>query len=357
MADRVFLPRTGLKHTILFRWRNVREPVMKREVFVREVLMKVLKLKAEEIFCLQENVADRGFEVTLHSSEKCREVFEESGRCKGEGLLVHFVCTNLDNERYRLITVHMYNPHVSVETVCAFLERYGKIMLPPEDSKDEFGIWNGKRYYKCLLKKDTGGYDGLAHPPAFFNIGADRGYLYYARQPLFCKKCRGSGHKEEECKESKERQRPKQCHTCGANGHLWKVCPRRGEASGDQLGGGESRMDKAGPSSPAGEGGQKRQGEKASAEADGGTGGGKEGKKVKKDGGSGEEMDTGGTGRGRTGGGVGRAEGEALSFASGRPANLFGPPSPASTEGTATWAERAGEGEQGEWNVMDENDS
>ena len=343
MADRRFWPRTGRKHMLLFQWRVPDKDQMKREEFVRKVLMGALALKVEEIFCLQDNVADRGFELTLHSSKKCQEVTERFERHGGEELLKRWRCTNLDYTNYRLISVHMYNPHVSAETICTFMERYAQVVHPIEDSRDSFGIWNGTRLVRCLLKKDPGGYEGLAHPPAFFAIGADRGYLYYSRQPLFCKKCRGSGHKEEECKE--RGQRPKACHTCGADGHLHKDCPRRGGAGGGQIG---SRMEKAGPSSPAGEGGQKRQGEKASAEAATGTGGGKEGKKVRKDGGSGDEMDTGGSGKEMTGGGVRRAEeetGGALSFASGRPAGLFGPPSPAPTEGTPTWAERVEEGD------------
>ena len=356
MEEWIRQPKNGLKHTCLFQWRSTKEPIMEREDFVRKVLMGALKLKVVDVFCLQLNPALRGYEVTLHSSEKCLEVEKDFERGKNEDPLILFGFWNIDCLEYRLITVHMYNPHVTPEAVSGFLARYARVEKTVEDCRDMFGIWNGKRQFYCALKKDPGGYDGLAHPPAFFTIGADRGCLYYARQPQFCKKCRGSGHREDTCKgllrcrictaeghQAKDCPAPKACHACGSTGHLSKGCPRRGGAGGGRPGEERTGKEKEAPAEPSKATGETKGGARTGSQAFNGDGVSPvpaEGKKVKKNGKKEELMDTGGSGA------VDQAEGEmvaALSFASGVPASLFGPPSPAPSEGTPTWGERVEE--------------
>uniref|UniRef100_A0A4W4E325 CCHC-type domain-containing protein n=1 Tax=Electrophorus electricus TaxID=8005 RepID=A0A4W4E325_ELEEL len=86
--------------------------------------------------------------------------------------------------------------------------------------RDELGIWNGRRQYQMSFKEDGKG--GLVHPPALFAIDGNRGYLFYRDQPVFCRSCRGHGHKMEDCPEL-------ECLNCLEKGHLARDCrgPRR----------------------------------------------------------------------------------------------------------------------------------
>ncbi|KAJ7985690.1 hypothetical protein DPEC_G00343070 [Dallia pectoralis] len=114
-----------------------------------------------------------------------------------------------------------------------------------------FGIWAGRRQFRVSLKKDQEGFDGLLHPPAFFNIGGDRGYLFYSGQPPFCRHCRSFGHQAAGCERLKcrncgeighvvaECRAPRFCNGCGAQGHIFKDCPARRRTYADAAGGGD----------------------------------------------------------------------------------------------------------------------
>ncbi|MBN3312424.1 ZCHC3 protein, partial [Atractosteus spatula] len=115
------------------------------------------------------------------------------------------------------ITVHTYNPYVPTELITAFLWRCVTVAGQPTEIRDSLGIWYGKSQFRVLLREDPEGVDGFQQPPARFNIGSDRGYLYYPRMLDFCKKCRQSGHKENTCDIVR-------CHNCNKDGHLAKNC-------------------------------------------------------------------------------------------------------------------------------------
>uniref|UniRef100_A0A8C7UAM1 CCHC-type domain-containing protein n=1 Tax=Oncorhynchus mykiss TaxID=8022 RepID=A0A8C7UAM1_ONCMY len=86
-------------------------------------------------------------------------------------------------------------------------------------------------------RRDPEGHDGFLHPPAMFSLGADRGTLYYARQPPFCRRCMAYGHILASCDtrkcrycgsgehEARDCKVPKACHGCGSSAHLWRECP------------------------------------------------------------------------------------------------------------------------------------
>ncbi|MBN3314941.1 ZCHC3 protein, partial [Atractosteus spatula] len=116
----------------------------------------------------------------------------------------------------RTITVHTHNPYVPTERVTAYLGRYVTVVGKPTEIRDD-GVWYGKRQYRVLLKEDPEGVDGFQQPPARFNIGADRGYLFFPWMPDFCNKCRQSGHKANTCDIVR-------CHNCNEDGHLAKTC-------------------------------------------------------------------------------------------------------------------------------------
>ena len=233
------------KNTLRFVWKKTDAPIMQRKLFGKEVLLDCLKLKVEEVFCLQENPLEKAWEVTFQTSDLTERMFGQCQRRGGEEPLSFFDIEDLHRMDERLITVHMFNPHVPEKDIIKFLESYGEMLAPPVKQKDSLGFWTGRTLFSVKLKTDENGYDCLAHPPALFSIGADRGYCFYARQPPFCKKCRGRGHKEANCNVAKKCRfclsaehlaadctRPKACHTCGSTDHLRKDCPERGGAVG-----------------------------------------------------------------------------------------------------------------------------
>uniref|UniRef100_A0A673WIU9 CCHC-type domain-containing protein n=1 Tax=Salmo trutta TaxID=8032 RepID=A0A673WIU9_SALTR len=104
---------------------------------------------------------------------------------------------------------------------------------------DSLGFWNGRRGFQALLREDPKGLGGYLHPPAMFSLGADRGTLFYARQPPFCRRCMAYGHTVASCStrkcrfcgsgehEARDCDEPKACHGCGSSAHLWRDCPAR----------------------------------------------------------------------------------------------------------------------------------
>uniref|UniRef100_A0AAQ4R8C7 CCHC-type domain-containing protein n=1 Tax=Gasterosteus aculeatus aculeatus TaxID=481459 RepID=A0AAQ4R8C7_GASAC len=130
----------------------------------------------------------------------------------------------------------MYNPYVGDETVISWLSRYGKVESAVRYLRDSFGIWSGRRQFKVLLEDNPGGGGGLRHPPAYFSIGEDRGFLFYSGQPSFCRQCRSFGHMATDCTEGRCRNcggrghsvaacgAPKTCHGCGGEGHIVRDC-------------------------------------------------------------------------------------------------------------------------------------
>lgn len=104
--------------------------------------------------------------------------------------------------------------------------------------RDGLSIWTGKRQFRIQLQEDLNREDGLRHPPAVFSIGADRGFLIYAGQPLNCRKCGGKGHDVEHCNQVRCRScngmghstrdctEPKRCHLCGSEEHMARDCTK-----------------------------------------------------------------------------------------------------------------------------------
>ncbi|CAB1325346.1 unnamed protein product [Coregonus sp. 'balchen'] len=144
----------------------------------------------------------------------------------------------------------MFNPHVKEEEVRAFLGRYMDNVSSARLLKDTLGFWNGRRSFQALLKEVPGGLGGYLHPPALFSLGADRGTLFYARQPPFCRRCMTYRHNFASCggrkcrvcgsgaHEAKDCGEPKKCHGCGSSAHLWRDCTARHKSYAAAAGGG-----------------------------------------------------------------------------------------------------------------------
>jgi len=230
------VPRAGLRNTLRFQMKESAVEMMEREVFARVILLDKLKLKVDEVYCLQTNRMEKCFDVTLTTVELYKEVMDKVGKSGKDGIMGKFNVVSLDRPNFRVITLHMFNPYVTDEALTTFLANYAEVLTPARYLKDGVGLWTGKRQFQVLLKTNESGFEGLMHPPAYFNIGADKGFLFYSRQPPFCRRCRRYGHDDGRCGEercrrcsklghtAKECSMPKTCHSCGSLDHLMKDC-------------------------------------------------------------------------------------------------------------------------------------
>uniref|UniRef100_A0A4W5KCU1 CCHC-type domain-containing protein n=1 Tax=Hucho hucho TaxID=62062 RepID=A0A4W5KCU1_9TELE len=211
--------------------------------------MGILKLEVKDVLCLQGNPMEEGYDVTLHKEEKHEEVMKKAREVGMARPMCHYEVTSLAKNNFRVVTVNMYNPHVTDEEVRAFLGRYMDNVSSARLLKDSLGFWNGRRGFQALLREDPKGLGGYLHPPAMFSLGADRGTLFYARQPPFCRRCMAYGHTLASCgtrkcrfcgsgeHEAKDCDVLKACHGCGSSEHLWRDCPSRRQSYADAAAG------------------------------------------------------------------------------------------------------------------------
>ena len=236
--------------------------MVQREVFGRMILLGQLKLKVDQVYCLQTNMQEKSFDVTFSSEGIADDVLRLARARAGEKPFSDYDILNLDRPNFRVITVHMYNPYVTSEQIGAFLSAYGEVSASTRKLMDSLGFWTGRTQFQVLLQEDPEGFGGLAHPPAFFNIGADRGFLFYSRQPPFCRRCRKQGHTEGACgfvwcrictaygHEPRDCPHRGTCNVCGKAGHFYRDCPQKklsyAAAAGKGPGDGEASSSRAG---------------------------------------------------------------------------------------------------------------
>uniref|UniRef100_A0A674AGE5 CCHC-type domain-containing protein n=1 Tax=Salmo trutta TaxID=8032 RepID=A0A674AGE5_SALTR len=197
------VPGIGLSNTVRFAWRDKDLEPFGREKFGRTILMGILNLEVKDVLCFQDNPMEGAFDVTFYSEGK---------RVEKERPMCHYAVTNLARNKFRVVTINMYNPHVKEEDVRAFLGRFMNNISSARLLKDTLGFWTGRRSYQALLREDPKGLGGYLHPPAMFSLGADRGTLHYARQPPFCRRCMAYGHILASCS-------TKKCRYCGSAEH------------------------------------------------------------------------------------------------------------------------------------------
>ncbi|KAL6481304.1 hypothetical protein MHYP_G00093840 [Metynnis hypsauchen] len=207
----------SVPRTVRFQWRNTEagDAFPDRVPFIREVLFGALGLKTEDLVCAQRNNAARFFDVAMSSEGVYQRVLERG----------------VD------VTVHLFNPFVTAEAIKTFLRRYGEVQPGETMVRDELGIWNGRRQFMVEFREDGKG--GLTHPPAYFSLNGNKGYLFYRGQPAFCRGCLQHGHEVSGCKDlncknclgqghqARDCKNPRRCKSCGGEGHLAHSCPRR----------------------------------------------------------------------------------------------------------------------------------
>uniref|UniRef100_A0A674B352 CCHC-type domain-containing protein n=1 Tax=Salmo trutta TaxID=8032 RepID=A0A674B352_SALTR len=217
--------------------------------------MGILNLEVKDVLCFQDNPMEGAFDVTFYSEGKHEEILMKTKEGSKAFPMCHYEVTNLARSSFRLVTVTMYNPHVTDEEVRAFLGRYMDNVSSARRLRDSLGFWNGRRGFQALLREDPRGLGGYLHPPAMFSLGADRGTLHYARQPPFCRRCMAYGHTLASCStricrfcgssghEARDCDEPKACHGCGSVTHLWRRCPARHGSYASAAGGGAGAGD------------------------------------------------------------------------------------------------------------------
>ncbi|KAJ7998085.1 hypothetical protein DPEC_G00218890 [Dallia pectoralis] len=116
----------GLKNTLKFQWKVT--GMMERFVFGKKVLFEILKLTADDVYCLQQNGVDKFLAVTFYTIIKLEEV---RVLCKAKatslaalGIDVESMCTH----NQRALTVPTYSPFVSDEILVHYLSRYTTVM-------------------------------------------------------------------------------------------------------------------------------------------------------------------------------------------------------------------------------------
>lgn len=233
------IPKVGLSYTLSLQVDYEEEQVLSRALFCKGVIVGQLNLKVDEVYCIQWNQQEWAFDVTFWTEDVYGRVAD---RCRAEAgvrPLAFYKILNLDRPNFRMVSVHMYNPFVTDLALAAFLGRYSEV-VSAKHVKDPMGFWTGRRQFQVLLNPDPQGPSGLKHPPAQFSLGGDRGYLFYSRQPAFCRRCKQSGHTEAGCTgsccrfcglkghEAKDcTTTTRACHGCGGLDHLYWSCPRR----------------------------------------------------------------------------------------------------------------------------------
>ncbi|KAL6481312.1 hypothetical protein MHYP_G00093920 [Metynnis hypsauchen] len=229
----------SVPRTVRFQWRNTEagDAFPDRVPFIREVLFGELGLGTQDLVCAQRNNAARFFDVAMSSEEVYQRVLERGVDVSDHPLGRKFDLYPLGHNGRRMVTVHLFNPFVTAEAIRTFLRRYGEVQPGETMVRDELGIWNGRRQFMVEFREDGKG--GLTHPPAYFSLNGNKGYLFYRGQPAFCRGCLQHGHEVSGCKDvncknclgqghqAKDCKNPRRCKSCGGEGHLAHSCPRR----------------------------------------------------------------------------------------------------------------------------------
>uniref|UniRef100_A0A3Q2VGS0 CCHC-type domain-containing protein n=1 Tax=Haplochromis burtoni TaxID=8153 RepID=A0A3Q2VGS0_HAPBU len=130
----------------------------------------------------------------------------------------------------KAVTVIMHSEYVRGEDIKIWLS-FKCVVMRGLDLKDEDGIRTGAyRFYVHLHRDENSG--DLTHLPPIIQLGAIRGYVFYAGQPKTCSKCGGNDHLAAECDNvvckncNSDEHIARKCNLCGGEGHNFRACPQ-----------------------------------------------------------------------------------------------------------------------------------
>ncbi|KAI4902962.1 hypothetical protein NFI96_029388 [Prochilodus magdalenae] len=168
-------PGAGFRNTVRFQCTNAEpgEAFVEQVPFIREILFDLLGLRPEDLICAQRNNALRFFDVTMATEAVYQRVLEQRSVLGGHPLGRLFTVHGMWHSNRRMVTIHIFNPFVSAESVRQFLQQYGEVQPGERMVRDELGIWNGRRQFLVDLRED--GMRGLIHPPGYFSLGGKQG--------------------------------------------------------------------------------------------------------------------------------------------------------------------------------------
>ncbi|MBN3312512.1 ZCHC3 protein, partial [Atractosteus spatula] len=174
----------------------------------------------------------------MESDKLCETVWQKAQFGKDFHPLSCFFTEPLFVREVRPLTVHVFNTLLPERDIVMFLSRFVDIQGAGSKVLDPAKVWTGKRRYMVRLRPKPSGEEGVLHPPAYFSIGSNRGYLFYPGQPLTCKKCLQLGHIAANCPggvcrrcgaaghEAKTCGQIMTCDLCGSMDHVYRTCPR-----------------------------------------------------------------------------------------------------------------------------------
>lgn len=207
---------------------------------VKDFLGKKFGIVPSMVYCLHDFSHIGYFDITFAAESTCLDFWEDYKKKRTDLDLIGVYCWPLFFRETRLVTVHMFSAYVKVEDIVCFLSRYCTSVQYRAPVLNEFGIWSGKQVFLVRLKNDPDGIGGVLHLPKNFSLGSVRGSLFYAGQPLFCRKCQRFGHVQENCTEdifcrnckkgghmARDCREEKKCNACGVAGHLFRNCTMR----------------------------------------------------------------------------------------------------------------------------------
>ncbi|MGH0146328.1 UNVERIFIED_CONTAM: hypothetical protein FKN15_008067 [Acipenser sinensis] len=94
-----------------------------RKVFIKTVIIDCLGVPPEMILCLQRNGTENYVDVTMVGETSFKEFLQQCKEKEDDAPLSNFKVESLSRNNFRVVTVHMYNPHVTDSTVGLFLCR------------------------------------------------------------------------------------------------------------------------------------------------------------------------------------------------------------------------------------------
>lgn len=130
------------KNTLCFDLIDKDTTFQDRITFGRRVLFDILNIQPEEIYCLQQSTAKKYYDVTLITTERAEDMRRKANITTNEDLK-RYAVTPLYRRDYRILTVHMYNPWVSEETIRCFLGRHVKRVTRCKNNKRWTGHMDG----------------------------------------------------------------------------------------------------------------------------------------------------------------------------------------------------------------------